>query len=78
MFNMCSTQNQRRRSDMEYKIKELREKRKLSQAELAELSGVSRATIIRLENTEEVVINTGTLEKLANALNVSIKSLFLP
>ncbi|MBQ1573304.1 MAG: helix-turn-helix transcriptional regulator, partial [Clostridiales bacterium] len=75
---MCSTQNQRRRSDMEYKIKELREKRKLSQAELAELSGVSRATIIRLENTEEVVINTGTLEKLANALNVSIKSLFLP
>ena len=63
---------------MEYKIKELREKRKLSQAERAELSGVSRATIIRLENTEEVVINTGTLEKLANALNVSIKSLFLP
>ena len=63
---------------MEYKIKELREKRRLSQAELAELSGVSRATIIRLENTEEVVINTGTLEKLANALNVSIKSLFLP
>ena len=63
---------------MEYKIKELREKRKLSQAELAELSGVSRATIIRLENTEEVVINTGTLEKLANVLNVSIKSLFLP
>jgi DNA-binding Xre family transcriptional regulator len=39
---------------------------------------VSGATIIRLENTEEVVINTGTLEKLANALNVSIKSLFLP
>lgn len=63
---------------MEYKIKELREKRRLSQAELAELSGVSRATIIRLENTEEVVINTGTLEKLAKALNVSIKSLFLP
>jgi transcriptional regulator with XRE-family HTH domain len=78
MFNISSTQNQRRRSDMEYKIKELREKRKLSQAELAELSGVSRATIIRLEKTEEVVINTGTLEKLANALNVSIKSLFLP
>ena len=78
MFNISSTQNQRRRSDMEYKIKELREKRKLSQAELAELSGVSRATIIRLENTEEVVINTGTLEKLAKALNVSIKSLFLP
>lgn len=63
---------------MEYKIKELREKRRLSQAELAQLSGVSRATIIRLENTEEVVLTTSTLEKLANALNVSIKSLFLP
>jgi transcriptional regulator with XRE-family HTH domain len=63
---------------MEYKIKELREKRKLSQAELAQLSGVSRATIIRLENTEEVILTTSTLEKLANALNVSIKSLFLP
>jgi transcriptional regulator with XRE-family HTH domain len=63
---------------MEYKIKELREKRRLSQAELAQLSGVSRATIIRLENTEEVILTTSTLEKLANALNVSIKSLFLP
>ena len=78
MFNICSTQIQGRRHKMEYKIKELREKRRLSQAELAQLSGVSRATIIRLENTEEVVLTTSTLEKLTNALNVSIKSLFLP
>jgi len=63
---------------MEYKIKEYREKRKLSQAELARLSGVSRPTIVRLENNEDVVLNSRTLEKIANALNVSIKSLFLP
>jgi transcriptional regulator with XRE-family HTH domain len=63
---------------MEYKIKEIREKRKLSQAELARLSGVSRPTIIRLENSDDVVVNSKTLEQLANALGVSIKSLFLP
>lgn len=63
---------------MAYKIKELREKRKLSQAELAELSGVSRPTIIRLENNDDVVVNSKTLEKIASALNVSIRTLFLP
>jgi transcriptional regulator with XRE-family HTH domain len=63
---------------MTYKIKELREKRKLSQAELAELSGVSRPTIIRLENNDDVVVNSKTLEKIAGALNVSIRTLFLP
>lgn len=63
---------------MAYKIKELREKKKLSQAELARLSGVSRATVIRLESNDEVVVNSKTLENLAKALNVSIRSLFLP
>lgn len=63
---------------MEYKIKELRERKRMSQAELSQLSGVSRATIIRIENTDNVVINTQTLERLAKALNVSVKTLFLP
>lgn len=63
---------------MEYKIKELRERRRLSQSELAEMSGVSRPTIVRLESTEDVAISTRTLEKLAKALGVSIKTLFLP
>ncbi|MBQ1929238.1 MAG: helix-turn-helix transcriptional regulator [Bacteroidales bacterium] len=62
---------------MEYKIKEIREKKRMSQAELAELSGVSRATIIRIESNDSVVINTKTLEKLASALNVSVRTLFL-
>jgi len=64
---------------MDYRVKELREKRGLSQATLSKLSGVSRPTISKLENSdEEVVINSKTLEKLAKALNVSIKTLFLP
>ena len=61
---------------MEYKIKELREKRRLSQDELAELSGVSRPTISRLESSDDVETTTGTLEKLAKALGVSIRTLF--
>lgn len=63
---------------MEYKIKELRLKRRLSQAELARLSGVSRPTINRIESSSDVVINTQTLERIAKALNVSVKTLFLP
>ena len=62
---------------MQYKIQEIREKKRLSQAELAELSGVSRATIIRIESADNVVINTKTLEKLASALGVSVRTLFL-
>jgi transcriptional regulator with XRE-family HTH domain len=63
---------------MNNKLKELREKRGLSQKALSEISGVSRPTIIRLESQEETVVNTNTLEKLAKALNVSIRTLFLP
>jgi transcriptional regulator with XRE-family HTH domain len=62
---------------MAYKIKEIREKKRMSQAELAEISGVSRATIIRVESADNVVINTKTLEKLASALGVSVRTLFL-
>lgn len=61
-----------------YKIKEIREKKRISQTELSELSGVSRATINRIENEENVVVNTKTLQKIADALNVSVKYLFLP
>jgi len=62
---------------MAYKIKEIREKKRMSQAELAEISGVSRATIIRIESADNVVINTKTLDKLASALGVSVRTLFL-
>lgn len=63
---------------MRYKIKELREKRRLTQQELADLSGVSRTNIIRLEKEDDVETTIGTLKALADALNVNIKYLFLP
>lgn len=62
---------------MVYKIKEIREKRGLTQEELSVKSGVSRATIWALERNEGKVTTTKTLFNLANALNVSVDDLFL-
>lgn len=63
---------------MNYNLKEYRKRRRLSQEELAEMAGVSRYTIIRIESGEPVEIRVATLEALAKALNVSVRSLFLP
>ena len=57
---------------MENKLKTIRKEKNLSQAELAEKSGVSRATIANIERGAQVEILVGTAEKLANALNVSV------
>ena len=62
---------------MGYRIKEYRVKRNMSQEELAELSGVSRATISKLETKDNAKATTDTLCKLAAALNVSISEIFL-
>ncbi len=61
---------------MKYKIKEIREKKRISQTELAKLSGVSRQTIIALETKDDVDTTVGTLNSIATALGVSVKSLF--
>lgn len=55
------------------KIKEFRRRKKMSQEELAQLSGVSRATISFLENELPQNVELNTLKKLADALQVSIK-----
>lgn len=57
------------------RIKEIREKRKMSQDELAEKSGVSRMTITFLETGTTKDVKLGTLKKLADGLGVSIKHL---
>ncbi|WP_018659871.1 helix-turn-helix domain-containing protein [Allofustis seminis] len=59
-----------------FKIKELRENKKMTQDELSDKSGVSRATISSLENNDTKVSNTSTLVKLARALDVNVKDLF--
>lgn len=58
--------------DMENKLKTIRKAKNLSQAELAEKSGVSRATIANIERGKQVELLVGTVAKLANALDVSI------
>lgn len=62
---------------MGYRIKDLREKKRLTQEELAEKSGVSRTTISNLENDSNKTVNTRTLNKIASALGVKLESLFL-
>ena len=61
---------------MGYKIKELRVSKKLTQEELAEKSGVSRGTIAALESGKERSVLTGTLVKLADALDTTVDNLF--
>ena len=63
---------------MQYKIKEIRKKKRISQSELAELAGVSKGIIVRLEGDEEHDTQVSTLTKIAKALGVSVRSLFIP
>ncbi|MDY6307420.1 MAG: helix-turn-helix transcriptional regulator [Oribacterium sp.] len=60
---------------MESKLKELRTQRHMSQQELADASGVSRATIANIELGTQKNIMTGTLIKLADALGVPAREL---
>jgi len=51
-------------------LKVLREKKRMTQDELAEKSGVSRVTISKLESGAQRVTTNTTIIKLARALNV--------
>lgn len=55
------------------KIKQLRESKKLSRYELAELTGLSHMTIYRVESGESPTLKT--LTKIAKALGVSVEEL---
>ena len=77
LYSNCSVEQtsdkERRRSNG---VRELREKKKLTQEQLAQMSGVSRTTIVLLENNEEHEAMVGTLKSLAAALNVPVSKLF--
>lgn len=57
---------------MKYRIKEHREKVRLTQEALAKRANVSRATISALENDRLQVTTTGTLLKLADAMGCKV------
>lgn len=58
------------------RLKFYREKRSLSQEDLAEKSGVSRVTISNLENDKTPVSKTDTLTKIADALGETVPTIF--
>lgn len=60
---------------MKYKVKERREKLGMSQVELIEKSGISKATISLIENDGDLDIKVSTLKALAEALKCSVASL---
>jgi putative transcriptional regulator len=59
------------------RLKELREISGMSQEELAKKSGISRATLSKIENNEEVNVNTRTIAKIADVFNVKPSEIFL-
>jgi len=61
---------------VEYKIKEFREELGISQEELSEKSGVSRAIISGLERGTIKVTTTKTLVKIAEALGKKVSDIF--
>ena len=52
------------------RVKELREAKGWSQAELSDKAGIRRATVSAIENDQTTGIDFETLEKLARALEV--------
>ena len=59
------------------RLKELREERGISQERLSELSGISRTTLSKIENNEEVSVNTRTIARLADVFDVNPSEIFL-
>lgn len=62
---------------MEYRIKECREKLKMSQMELSKKANVSRSIISGLESGSVSVTTTETLSKIASALGKKVSDIFL-
>ena len=57
---------------MLYKLKELRQKRGITQMELAKKAKITRATISKIESGEEVEVKISTLENLAKVLQCNV------
>lgn len=61
---------------LNYKVKELREAKNMTQEELAAKSGISRCTISALENGLTRNTTSKTLLKLAQVLETTVDCLF--
>ena len=63
---------------MAFKVKELREKLKMTQTELAKRADVSRQKLVDLESGKEVNTTVATLQRLADVLNCKVQDLICP
>ena len=61
---------------MQYKVEVIRKEKNMTQADLAQVSGISRATIIALESGQEIVVKSSTLQAIADALKCKVSDLF--
>ncbi|MFM1541525.1 helix-turn-helix transcriptional regulator [Helcococcus ovis] len=61
---------------MKNRLKEFRESCKMSQEELSEKTKVSRTTISKIENNENVTVKTSTLISIADALGKTVRDIF--
>lgn len=59
------------------KLRFYREKKGMSQKELARVSGVSRVSISKIENDKAADVKIGTLKSLSDALGEPIQEIFL-
>ena len=59
------------------RLKAIREAHGMTQVELAEKTGISRATISKIENNEEAVVTTKTIAKIASVFAVAPSDIFL-
>ena len=59
------------------RLKEYREAKKMTQEELAEKTGLSRQTISKIENNEEVGVNVKTIVKIADVFGCEPGDIFL-
>ncbi len=63
---------------MGYRLREIREQKKMTQEALAEKSGISRQTISAIELNKCEQVKSGTLVALATALETTIDNIFFP
>lgn len=61
---------------LNFKIRQYREDKHMSQEELAEKSGVSRGIISALETGKATVTTNLTMKKIAQALDKSVSEIF--
>ncbi|MBQ1756484.1 MAG: helix-turn-helix transcriptional regulator [Oscillospiraceae bacterium] len=59
------------------RLKEYRELRGISQEELSKQTGLSRTTISKIENDEEVNVTIKTIAKIAEVLGAAPSEIFL-